>query len=49
MIVIEHPPVSERVAQLHDTRGDRVSLEMMVFAEDVVQMSGLLARALLAD
>ena len=49
MIVIEHPPVRERVAQLHDACGDRVSLEVVLLAVDVLQLSGLVAVALLAD
>ena len=49
MIVVEHPPVSERVAQLHGACGDGVSLEVMLLAVDVLQMSGLVAVVLLAD
>ena len=49
MIVVEHPPVRERVAQLHDTGGDGVSLEVVLLAVDGLQLSGLVAVALLAD
>ena len=44
MIVVEHPPVRDRVAQLHDTCGEGVSLEVVLLAVDVLQLSGLLAR-----
>ena len=49
MIVVEHPPVSERVAELHRTCGDRVSLEVVLLAVDGLQLSALLAVVLLAD
>jgi len=49
MIVVEHPPESNRVAQLHGTCGNAPLLEVVLFAVDVAQMPGLLARAPLAD
>ena len=49
MIVVEHPPVRDRVAQLHGPCGDRVSLEVVLLAVDVLQLSGLSAAVLLAD
>jgi hypothetical protein len=49
MIVVEHPPVRERVAQLQDTCGEGVSLEVVVLAVDVLELSELLARVRLAD
>ena len=49
MIVVEHPPARDRVAQLDDTCGEGVSLEVVLFAVDVLQLSGLVAAVLLAD
>ena len=49
MIVVEHPPVSERVAQLHDASGVGMSLEVVLLAVDGLQLSALLAVVLLAD
>jgi hypothetical protein len=49
MIVVEHPPVHDGVAQLDDTCGEGVSPEVVLFAVDVLQLSGFLAVVLLAN
>ena len=49
MIIVEHPPVRERVAQLDDTCGEGVPLEVVLFAVDMPQLPRLLAIVLLAN
>jgi hypothetical protein len=49
VVVVENPPVGRRVAQLHRTRGDGASFEVLLLALDVLQLPGLVAAVLLAD
>jgi hypothetical protein len=39
MVVVEHPPLRDRVAQLDDTRSDRVLLEVVLLAVDALQLA----------
>ena len=48
MVVVEHPPVGDRVAQLHGPGRNRALLEVVLLAVDALQLSGLVAAALFA-
>jgi len=48
MVVIEHPPACDRVAQSHSARHDGVPLDVVLLTVDPSQLSGLEA-LLLAD
>ena len=48
MIVVEHPPVRDRVAQLHRARRDGVPLEVVALAVDAPQLPRLAAGMILA-
>ena len=48
MIVVEHPPARERVAELDRAGRDGVPLEVVLLAVDVLQLPGLVAVVLLA-
>ena len=48
MVVVEHPPACDRVAQLHGARGDGVPLDVVLLTVDPSQLSGLVAVVLLA-
>jgi hypothetical protein len=39
MVVVEHPPLRDRVAQLDDTRSDRALLEVVLLAVDALQLA----------
>ena len=39
MVVVEHPPLCDRVAQLDDTRSDRAVLEVVLLAVDALQLA----------
>ena len=41
MVVVEHPPAGDRVAQLHCARGDGVPLEVVLLTFVPSQLSGL--------
>jgi len=41
MVVIEHPPACDRVAQLHRSSGDGVPLDVELLTVDPSEMSGL--------
>jgi hypothetical protein len=41
MVVIEHPPACDCVAQLHRARGDGVPLDVVLLTVDASQLSGL--------
>ena len=49
VVVVEHPPMRERVAELHGACGEGVLLKVVLFAADVLQLSGFLALVLRAD
>ena len=49
VVVVEHPPVRGRVAQLHDTGRVGMLLEVVLLAVYGLQLSGFLAVGLLAD
>ena len=49
LVVVEHPPARDRVAQLDDTGGDCASLEVVLLALDPLQLSGLVSAVLLAN
>jgi hypothetical protein len=48
MIVVEHPPAGDRVGQLHRACGNGVSLDVVLLAVDLLQLSGRVAAVLLA-
>ena len=41
MVVVEHPPLGDRVAELHGPGRDRALLEVVLLAVDALQLSGL--------
>jgi hypothetical protein len=48
MIVVEHPPLGDRVAELHGAGRDRVLLEVALLSVDALQLSWLSVAVLLA-
>jgi hypothetical protein len=49
VIVVEHPPVPDRVAQLHSACGQCVFVDVLALAVDPPELTGLAAVVVLAD